>query len=129
MRSLFVVVALLFATGAYAQTQVYPPPLSGLGTITATTSSQSINTANVTVSTNSGAFPSANLPRGYLRLKVLQSQAAAVTVCWLGGTCSALAGEVIAIGEAVTKSISWNIGTQPPTIISASGSVVVEVEW
>lgn len=128
-RLLTALAALLWIGAAHAQTKIFPPPIVGQAVMSATTTSAAINSANVTLSPGSSGFPPGNLPNSYLRIKVLASQTGTVAVCWFGGTCSGTTGEVIAVGEAVQKGISWNIATQPPTIIALTGTVIVEVEW
>ena len=128
-RVLFAAAAFLWGAPVEAQTLIYPPLLNGEATMTATTSSLPINSTNLTLVPGSSAFPTGNLPNKYMRVKVLNSQGAMVTVCWTGGSCVFGAGEVIAIGESDAKGIAWNVGTTPPTVVSQSGSVVIEVEW
>lgn len=130
MKCPFIAACLIAASvPAWAQTANYPPPISGQAVMTTTGTSAAINAANLTLVTNSTGFPTGNPPRGYLRVKVLSTQTGPVTVCWFGGTCTVNAGEVIMADEAVSKGISWNIGTLPPTVISNGGSIIIEVEW
>lgn len=124
--------ALLAAPAAWGQSaqpvNVYPPFLAGQGTMTATGSSQPISSANVTLTTNSPAFPTGQSVNGYLRVK--NAGTSAVYVCWLGGTCASSSGEPVAAGEAVTKGIRFlNFGTTPPSVIAGTGPQAIEVEW
>lgn len=130
MKCPFIAACLIAASvPAWAQTVIYPPPITGQAVMTATGTSAAISAANVTLVTNSSGFPTGNLPRGYLRVKVLDTQGGAVTICWFGGTCVANTGEVIAVGESGSKGIPWNIGTLPPSVVSNAGSVIFELEW
>lgn len=125
--------ALLLASGAWGQSTsrpiLIPPTLSGQGTQTATGSSATISAANVTPTGASGTFPLTALPTGYLTVKVLGSQTAMIAVCWLGGMCTFASGEVIEVGESVTRNVATTFNSSPPTVISQSGNVVFSVEW
>lgn len=108
---------------------IEPPQLTGQGTLTATGTSAIFSTANITPTGSGPAFPATYLPGGYMAVKVQGSAAASVAVCWLGGTCTFATGEVIQVGESVTRSVGRTFGASPPSIISQTGSVVVSVEW
>ena len=115
---------------AMAQSIILPPAVSGQGTMSVGTTSTAVSSANITLAPNSGGFPGKNLPAGYIRVKLQSTATANITVCWLGGTCTATNGEVLAPGESTTKGLQFlNLSGQTPTIIAASGTQPVEVEW
>jgi hypothetical protein len=116
-------------TAAHAQpANIQPAPMHGCGTMAVPTSSTAINSANITLCINAQAFPGAQLVIP-LKVKVQGLSPSAVYLCKQGGTC-ATTGEFLATGESVTVNLnSQNIGTQPPTIIGASGTAIVYLEW
>lgn len=118
--------ALLVPFAAHAQSYVVttPIPFSGQGVMSVTTASQAVATANVTKAPNSIGFPVTVLPVGVLRVKA----AAAISVCWQGGTCTATNGELLAAGESRIVALQA-FSTTPPTMIAVTGTVAVEVEW
>lgn len=111
---------------AEAQTLSYPPPLSGMGTMSITAST-TVSAANVTV-TGTGAFPGGRLPNGYLRIRVQAGSTNGAAVCWTGGVCTYATGENLAVGEVVTKELTTFVAN-PPTVISKTGTALLEVEW
>ena len=133
MKSLSILFLLFSATAALSAspqtpTQISPSPVTGQGT-QSVTSSALINTANVTVTGASSSFPATQLPSGMLTIKVQGGQTQSVAICWLGGTCTFAAGEVVQPGETVTKNLSNTFATKPPTVIAQSGTVTIAVEW
>lgn len=121
----------LFGVPIAANAQVnYPlsPPFAGQGIMSVTTASQAVASANVTKAPNSIGFPSSVLPLGVLRVKIQAGAAASVSVCWQGGTCTAANGELMAADESRIVTLS-TFSANPPTMIAASGTVSVEVEW
>lgn len=113
---------------AWGQQPSLPTPLHGCGTMSVTTASQAVTTANITLCPNSPAFPAG--PLGVpLRIEVQQNSSVGAYVCWLGGTCTTV-GEFTAPGVSNVKGVQFlNIATQPPTIITATGTAVIYVEW
>lgn len=127
-RRIWLLLFLLLPGGALAQTWVAPPPLSGQGTVSVTTASKAISSANVAATTNSPAFPASRLPNALLRVK--NAGAVSAYICWLGGICTSSNGEPIAAGEAITKRLgALNLSSTPPTAIAASSTVTLEIEW
>ena len=129
MKWILVILGILGSAGAWAQTNSVPPFLGGQGTMALTSASQTINTANVTVTGASGPFPASRLPHQYLTVKVQGASTISVAVCWLGGTCTMASGEVIAGGETQTRNISASFAANPPTIIASTGTPTVTLEW
>lgn len=130
MKRALCIIGMFLPCAAMAQAVILPPAVSGQGTMSVGTTSTAVTTANLTLAPNSGSFPGKNLPTGYIRIKLQGTATANVTVCWLGGICTATNGEVLMPGESSTKGLQFlNLGAQTPTIISASGTQPVEVEW
>ena len=124
--------ALLLPGVALAQpavTHIAPAPFAGQGIMTATTTSQSMVAANVTTSPGSAAFPpaGASLPVQH-QLFVANQGAANVSLCWHGGTATATNCYVLAAGASRTIELP-DFGLVRPSIIAASGTVAVELEW
>ena len=104
------------------------PPFSGQGVMSVTTTSQVVSSANVTLAPNSIAFPAAGLPIELLRVKLQPGASANLSVCWRGGTATATNGELLSADESRIVALPA-FATNPPTMISVSGTVAVEVEW
>ena len=124
VRYLLAAVFLLFPVMARAQTIIYPPPVSGQGTATISTSAP-LTSSNVTATTSSSAFPTGSgLPNNYLCITAESD----VGVCWLGGTCTYATGLQVPPGQQVCRSLV-SFKTTPPSVIAKTGSAVIELEW
>lgn len=128
MKKALVWLLVIMPFKAMGQTAIVPQAMQGQGTLAVSNSSVAVNT--LTLSPGSPAFPTGR-PSPSLRIKSQATSTAYVTICWLGGTCSAGAGEILVQGESSTKNLSFqNMSTSPPTLICASASACsVEVEW
>ena len=106
------------------------PPTNGYGTMSVTTASTTISSANITLGPNSAAFPTtAGFPFG-LTVTVQGNSAAGVSFCPLGGTATATNGLVLTAGQSVTKDLrALTLATQPPSIIALTGMATVYIEW
>ena len=121
---------LLFGSAAHAQPYQVPGafPFSGQGTMSVTTASQAVTSANVTKAPNSSAFPTSGLPLGVLRLKMQAGASGQLAVCWQGGTCTTSVGELLAADESRIVTLPV-FSANPPTLIASTGTIAVEVEW
>ena len=117
-----------FAAHAQMYQVTIPPPFIGQGTMSVTTSSQAVSSANVTKAPNSGAFPTSVLPLGVLRIKQQAGTSGNLAVCWQGGTCTTSVGELLTADESRIVTLPV-FSANPPTLIASTGTITVEVEW
>ena len=126
MRRLLLAALVMMPVSAEAQlpginTPIAAPLLMGCATMTVTTSSAQITSANVTLCQNS-KFPTASMQ---LYVNVQGSSANPVYLCPLGGTCTTV-GMLLGVGQGVTKSLNWLV--QPPSVVS-TGTATLYLEW
>lgn len=125
MSKALVSIAALLALSmpAYAQrtTAITPAPISGYGTLSVATTSLALST--LTTGPNSTAFPTATLPNAYLEVRNSAASNSSLSVCPMGGTCTAAIGIPLAPGESKT----WLIPSVAvsPTVISGSTATAV----
>lgn len=99
-----------------------PPKLTAYGTLSVTASSVALST--LTVGPNSPAW-STTYPSNYVSIRNSINSAGVVYVCWLGGTCSASVGDVLAVGQSATRNVG---NTVSPTVFAASTATVIGSE-
>jgi hypothetical protein len=130
LRFLIILALLALPAGSRAQTVIWPAPVHGCGTITATVASAAISAATLTLCTNSPAFPG---PSGTIsvpiKFKVQGAATAGVYICKFGGTCTAASGEMLGVGESATLGVQNLNATPSISILAVSGSQPVYVEW
>lgn len=120
--------ALLWCSGAQAQTEIAPASMRGCGTISVPTASTVINAASVTLCPNSSQFPTAVIGSAF-SIKVQGTSSDGVYICWLGGVCATVA-ELLGIGEGKTGGIRFlNFTLQPVTAIAKSGTGILYITW
>jgi hypothetical protein len=123
---------LLLPSLAFAQpavTHIAPLGTAGQGILTATTTSQSMVAANVTTSPGSVVFPAASAPLPNRDQLFIANQGAVnVSICWHGGTATATNCYVLAAGASRTVELP-DFAAVRPSIIAASSTAAVELEW
>lgn len=126
MKRIILALAIALAPiAASAQTAITPTPSHGCATISVTTSSEVINSGNVTLCPGVLAFPAS---QSGLTMTIINESNSTdyVVLCPFGGTCAAV-GLDIAPGGGKTMSVPFI--TTPPTVIAHSGTQILYLEW
>lgn len=122
---------LLGAVPAFAQSYmaILPIAFNGQGVMSPSNTSTQIKASNITLVTNSSAFPASTRRELWLRVKMNGTSTQLATFCWQGGTCVAGTGDVMGAGDIrMVSLLTWQ--TYTPTVICAAASGCnIELEW
>jgi hypothetical protein len=117
------------AQGGPPTQHIAPEGFGGQGIFSVPAASTTLAAAGVTISPASVAFPAANQPLPSRDLLYVANQGSQnVGICWRGGTCTISNSYLLLPGASRMVELP-DFRATPPTMISASGTVTVEVEW
>jgi hypothetical protein len=119
--------ALARPVAAAPPTIITPAPITGYGVLNATNASALLST--LAVNAGGTAFPTENLPDGYIEVLNSVSSAGILYVCPFGGTCSTTVGYPLAVGQSKTFFIQAANGQFPGVTVIAASTAIAVVSW
>jgi hypothetical protein len=117
------------AQGGPPTQHIAPEGFGGQGIFSVPAASTTLAAAGVTLSPGSQAFPAANQPLPARDLVSVANQGSQnAGICWHGGTCTIVNSYLLLPGASRTVELP-DFRATPPTMICASGTCPIEVEW